>query len=107
MQETNEQVTRIFTKFSHHRNISVMFLTQNLFHKNVRSITLNSHYLVLFKNIRDAQQISYLAHQMFPKNSKYMLEVFTDGMRKPNSYLVVDLRADMDDSMRLILYFSG
>ena len=49
MQEANDQVTQIFTKFSHHRNISVMFLTQNLFHKNVRSITLNSHYLFCSK----------------------------------------------------------
>jgi hypothetical protein len=101
MQEANDQVTKIFKKFSHHRNISVMFLTQNLFHKNVRSITLNSHYLVLFKNPRDAQQISHLARQMFPKKSKYMQEAFSDATSKPYSYLVVDLRADTDDSMRL------
>ena len=101
MQEANDQVTKIFTKFSHHRNISVMFLTQNLFHKNVRSITLNSHYLVPFKNPRDAQQISHLEHQMFPTESKYMQEAFSDATSKPYSYLVVDLRADTDDSMRL------
>ena len=31
MQETNETVANMFTKGSHHRNISVVFLAQNLF----------------------------------------------------------------------------
>ena len=34
MQETNETVANMFTKGSHHRNISVVFLAQNLFPKN-------------------------------------------------------------------------
>jgi len=33
MQETNETVANMFTKGSHHRNISVVFLAQNLFPK--------------------------------------------------------------------------
>jgi len=33
MQETNETVANLFTKGSHHRNISVVFLAQNLFPK--------------------------------------------------------------------------
>jgi hypothetical protein len=45
----------LFTKKSHHRNISVMYIEQNLFHKgkNHRTISLNAHYMVLFKNPRD------------------------------------------------------
>src|SRR6218665_3719859 len=31
MSETDERVTKIFTKLSHHRNVSVLYLTQNLF----------------------------------------------------------------------------
>jgi len=33
MQETNETVSNMFTKGSHHRNMSVVFLVQNLFPK--------------------------------------------------------------------------
>ena len=33
MQETNESVVNLFTKGSHHRNVSVMYLAQNLFPK--------------------------------------------------------------------------
>ena len=40
---------------SHHRNLSVIYTVQNLFHqgKGNRSKSLNSHYLVLYKNPRD------------------------------------------------------
>lgn len=54
MPETNELVANTFTKLSHHRNMSVVYLTQNVFDKNkfARTISLNAHYLVLFKNPR-------------------------------------------------------
>jgi len=54
MQETNEMVAYMFTKGSHHRNISVVFLAQKLFSKNnfARTMSLNAHYMVLFKNPR-------------------------------------------------------
>ena len=54
MSDVNKLVADIFTKISHHRDISILYVTQNLFDKNkyVRTITLNSHYLVLFKNCR-------------------------------------------------------
>ena len=48
-------VVNLFTRGSHHRNLSVIYIVQNLFHqgKGSRSIGLNSHYLVLFKNPRE------------------------------------------------------
>jgi hypothetical protein len=101
MHEADDRINKIFTKYSHHKDISVMFLTQNLFHKDARTITLNSHYLVIFKNPRDASQVAYLARQMFPGRPKYMVDAFTDATTKPYNYLVVDLKADTDDKHRL------
>ena len=51
MNEVDQCVANIFTRGSHHRNVSVILLVQNLFHKNkhVRTISLNSHHLVLCK----------------------------------------------------------
>ena len=45
MSETNELVANTFTKLSHHRDVSVIHLTQNLFDKNkyARTISLNAH----------------------------------------------------------------
>lgn len=103
MEETNKEIANIFTKGSHHRNISVIFLMQNLFHKNqhIRTISLNSHYMVLFKNPRDASQFSNLARQMYPKTSKFAVEAYKDATRQPYSYLLVDLRPEQDEDLRL------
>jgi len=56
MQETDQSVAILFTKGSHHRGVNIIFLAQNLFPKNkfARTISLNAHYMVLFKNPRDA-----------------------------------------------------
>jgi hypothetical protein len=45
MDETDQRVASLFTKKSHHRNISVMYIVQNLFHrgKHHRTISLNAH----------------------------------------------------------------
>src|SRR6218665_1737292 len=94
MSETDERFTKIFTKISHRRNVSLLYLTQNLFYKgkHTRPISLNAHYLVLFKNVRDTTQVANLARQMFPGQSHFMLEAFRDATSIPFGYLLVDLR---------------
>lgn len=103
MSETDDRVTKIFTKISHHMNVSVIYLTQNLFFagKHNRTIGLNSHYLVIFKNPRDSTQISSLARQMYPGRTKFVVEAFHDATSKPYSYLLIDLKPDTDDQHRL------
>jgi hypothetical protein len=101
MTEKNESVTQLFTKVSHHRNVSVIYLTQNIFYKSQRTISLNSHYIVLFKNPRDAGQVAVLAKQMYPANSKFMIEAFKDATSEPYAYLLIDLRADTTEQCRL------
>ena len=61
--EDTSLVRDIFIKGSHHNNISVIFVTQNLFlpQKDYRTLSLNAHYLVFFKNPRDMSQINALA----------------------------------------------
>ena len=103
MQETNETVVNLFTKGSHHRNVSIMYLAQNLFPKNkfARTISLIAHYMVLFKNPRDASQFANLARQMYPKRSQFAVKAYKDATREPYSYLLVDLRPEQDDDLRL------
>lgn len=52
-------VSDYFTKGSHHKNLSVLLLTQNLFQQGAfgRAINLNTNYNVLHKNSRDITQI--------------------------------------------------
>jgi len=82
MSDVNQLVADIFTKISHHRNISMLYLSQNLFDKNkyARTISLNAHYLVLFKNCRDAGQFAIFARQIISD----MLEVCRRGVQGRN-----------------------
>ena len=76
MQElsNDQRITNMFTKGCHHRNLAVIFILQNIFHrgKELRDMSLDCHYLVLFKSPRDSSQVIHLAKQMFPGHSKYM-----------------------------------
>jgi hypothetical protein len=60
------KVSELFTKGSHHRNISLVLITQNLFHQgpSSRDISLNSKYIGVFKNPRDNTQIVHLDRQV-------------------------------------------
>lgn len=103
MTEAGTEVSNIFTKMSHHRDISVVFLSQNMFYKSkhARTISLNTQYLVLFKNPRDALQVATLGRQMFPGNSKFLVEAFKMATENPYGYLFIDLRAETLEKYRI------
>ena len=99
----DENVLNLFTKWSHHRNASVIFISQNVFSKgkHSRTISLNSHYMVLFNNPRDRSQISHIGRQMFPGNSKFFEEAFFDATNKPHGYILVDLTQETPEDQRI------
>ena len=103
MAKTDGRVTNLFTKKSHHSNTSVIYLVQNLFPKNKesRTISLNSQYMVIFKNPRDASQIANLAKQMYPGRGAFVQEAFADATASPYGYLLIDLKQNTPDDMRL------
>ena len=49
------ETQNLFTKYCHHYNITAIFLTQNVFAQGPcsRSISINTHILVIFANKRD------------------------------------------------------
>lgn len=102
MREANGSLVDLFTKGSHHYNLSVIFVTQNIFNqgKGQRDISLNAHYLVCFKNPRDKQQILHLSKQISPENPKYIQEAYNDATAKPFGYLLFDLRQTTPDIIR-------
>lgn len=96
-------LSKLFTKGSHHRKLSVIFIVQNLFQqgREMRTIHLNSHYLALFKNPRDKSQVMHLAKQMFPGKTKAFQEIFQDATNPTYGYLFVDLRPETEERLRL------
>ena len=99
----NKQILDLFTVGSHHRNLSVIFLTQNIYEKGKysRAISINSHYLVLFNNRRDKAQIQYLARQIYPQEGKFFEEVYKDAIYRKYGHLIVDLKSTTKDLLRL------
>ena len=103
MTDKDDRVTKLFTKASHNRNLSVLYIMQNLFGKNreQRTISLNSHYLVIFKGPRDASQIIHLAQQMYFGKLKYVQEAFKGATSAAHGYLLFDLLQETPDHLRL------
>jgi hypothetical protein len=54
-----EESVAIFSITAHHKNCTVFFLTQNMFvqSKHFRTLSLNCHYMILFRSLRDSRQI--------------------------------------------------
>ena len=94
-------IANLFSRDSHHRNISVILILQNLFHqgKYCRDISLNTHYFILFKNPRDIQQIKLLGRQLGMQNK--LVDVYLDATADPFGYLLIDLSPGNKDSYML------
>lgn len=104
MRESSDKtVVDIFTKYSHHKNLSVIYLTQNLFHqgRGQRDISLNAHYIVVFKNPRDRAQIQHFARQLYPDNVKFIQEAYHDATNIPHGYLLIDLKQETPENCRV------
>ena len=104
MLEADSSLTKLFTKGSHHLNISILYLVQNLFQNGTahRTISLNAHYLVVFKNPRDANQITHFAKQMYPGNIKFLQEAYKDSTSNtPHGYLLIDLKQATPEHLRV------
>ena len=99
----DQRVADLFMRGSHHRGISVVYLTQNLFPpgKLSRTTSFNSHYFVIFRNPRDSLGISTLAKQMFPGRTDYLMESFCDATNRPYGYLLIDCHQLTPETMRL------
>jgi len=98
------EMCSLFTRDVHHGRISVIMMSQNVFHQSrySRTINLNTSYLILMKTCRDLQQIHTLSRQMFPGAPKRLVEAYEDATQRPRGYLVVNnLTSSGDDDVRL------
>ena len=62
-----------------------------------REISLNSHYLVLFKNPWDKLQILTLVKLMYPNETAWFIKEYEEAVRRPYGYLFVDLKPTTPD----------
>lgn len=102
IEANNSKICEVFTRGSHHRNQSVVLIVQNVFHKGThcRDISLNTKYMVIFKNPRDQTQFRYLARQICPENTRELLRIYKEVTDIPHNYLLLDLTQTVHDSLR-------
>ena len=92
----------MFTKGSHHSNISVILINQNLFHQGhyCRNISLKAKYLILLKNVRDKIEYMFLTRQTYPENSTGLNKEYFHATHRPYGYVILDLSQDTNDNLR-------
>ena len=91
------------TVASHHNNMTIILLSQNIFAqgKTARTISLNCHYIVLFKNKRDLSQVSRLGSQIMPRKSHYFMDSYEKATSGKYGYLLIDFSPESDKKYQL------
>ena len=94
----------MFTKGSHHKNISVLFLMQNMYQKgsHTRTISMNTQYMVLFRNARDQTQIRTLGMQIFPTDWREFLKYYEEETSEPYGHIILDLHPQTRSHERIV-----
>ena len=102
--EIDAVTEQVYVSESHHREINVLVITQNLFLKNskYRTIMVNTTYLGITKSIRDKTQFRNFASQYDPGNFKWLLNVHNDVMKSKNyPHLWIDLSLKSSEILRI------
>ena len=91
----NSDLCKLFTQYCHHKNLVTYFIMQNLFlpGKHSTTITRNADYFVFTRSPRNLVSITNLAKQVYPGNSKGVIEAYKDITQKPYGIMLWDLHA--------------
>ena len=99
-------LVNLFSKYSSHKNISVIFITQNLNYKgkgshSTDSVTIyrNTHVLVLFNNPMDGTALSTIAQKMSPGGFKRLFAMLKDIVER-DRYVVIRGSLNVPGSLR-------
>lgn len=91
----------LFTKKSHHQNIGVIFIPQNLFEKSIKIARNNSQYLILMRAPNAALQIRNIGSQLFPRDLNFFLDSYNYATKQPYGYILIDLHAASPPILKL------
>ena len=97
----DSRIPDLFTEGSHHRNLSVIELNQNLYFSKDPTQRRNCHYLILSNNPVDRQPVMTLARQMYPYNPRELLSYFQDAISQPYGSLLIDLKPTIPEALRM------
>lgn len=96
----DDKTSKLFTQGIHHTNLTIIFILQNLYKqgKAMRDVALNAQYMILFRNVRDTQQIRTLSRQM---GLPHLVDAYKKVTEEPYQPLIVDMRPNTPGHLRL------
>ena len=104
LDEVGPALKQLFTVLTHHYTCFTIFLSQTLFDKTkeLRTLSINTQYMVLFNNPRDRMSISQLAKQVYPGKVDLLNQAYQRAT-KGRSYgsLLLDFHQRQDDRIRI------
>jgi hypothetical protein len=94
----NKEVQHYVTVMSHHNNMGIIMLMQSIFPKGAyaRTISLNCHYMILFSNKRDSNQVKVLGQQLMSGRTHFFMDSYKKATAKAWGYLVIDIHPRSD-----------
>lgn len=99
----SKSASDLFTRASHHRNMSVIFIVQNLYNqgKSAKDISLNEKYTIIFKNPHDKGQVQYFGRKIFPEHPRFLVDAYEQATARPHGYLIIDFDQKTSDNQRV------
>ncbi len=98
-------VSQMFTKNSHHSNISCFFLVQNMFgkEKDMRTSSMNTNYRIVFNNPADQVQTGVLSKNILGVGNSNQIREIMNELRTegPYAYLALDLHPRTEENLRI------
>lgn len=101
----NQEVAEVFIMGSHHKQISVFYLTQNLFPNCplFRLMSSNAHYYVLFHGQRNTRQVNTLARQIYTgKDVSRIMNAYIRASRRHRGFVILSFIPDLAEELTVL-----
>ena len=104
-------LVNIYTRLSHHLNLSSFLLTQTLFDQTnckrsgyLRILNRNATLLLLTKNPRDVNSLRILVHQFHPNltSARQLISEILSALTEPYSYIALNFSQETPDLLRVV-----
>ena len=108
MLSTDKETAELFILGSHHRQVSLFYITQSLFHNcdQFRLMSNNAHYYVIFNNKRNASQINTLARQIYiGKEQRRIINCYKRAAQMQFGFIVLSFAPELPDEVAVITDF--
>ena len=102
---TNKEVVEMFILGSHHKQLSLFYLTQNLFPNcNMnRTMSNNAHYYVLFHNQRNFRQVHTLAHQIYVgRDVQRITNAYKRASKQQRGFVVLSFAQGLPEELTVV-----